>query len=261
MNPDNLQGFKNFEIPKPPQNPIQNSPPPPNPYQSQETPSPSPSPPFSFQGQGQGQGQGQNVSPDNLFADFNVNQKQPYNRGEPKEPNEPSEPNEPIQYDNPHPTPEFQVNGNVLTVAGVVGLIIVLSLVISLSVKKYRKYRDDKEYRIKSNYNQRVAEEQDNISYEEVNDNNWFKAGLSEGTEVVTKIAKYIKVVQEDGRTSLKVSIDNYGEYVIYVPNLMFETLEDEGYIIVDLEIVKNDVGYVCISEKQENFKNILENE
>ena len=77
---------------------------------------------------------------------------------------------------------------------------------------------------------------------------------------IVSDIAKYTKITNQDNRTGLKLNLDDYGEYTIFIPHMVYTTLDPKGYLIVDLEIVDNKVTYVYISEKQENFEKILDN-
>ena len=77
---------------------------------------------------------------------------------------------------------------------------------------------------------------------------------LSGKSKVVTAVAKYEKMLNTDGRTELKLEVEDYGNYEIYIPHGVYSKLKNKGYVIVDVETVGEKVTYVYISQKNEKF-------
>ena len=75
-----------------------------------------------------------------------------------------------------------------------------------------------------------------------------------------TEIGKYEKYTDDRGRTAIKVVLDNYGEYDIYIPYLKYKDLEPKGYMLVDIELVNDKPTFLYMSSKQENLLDMLNN-
>ena len=210
--------------------------------------------------------------PEDIFSDFgDSNNQNNVNSG--KKANKESNDND-FQdniggQDDRYNTPNVGVNRNLLTVAGVIGLIIIVSLGLKIGTSKIKEYRQDRENRIRLN-NSQVTKSSDVFVYtgdgssttgenENITSPKISKKG-NNTTMVISDIAKFTKFVNEDNRTGLKLVLDEYGEYDIFIPYMIYETLDSKGYLIVDLEIVDKKITYIYISEKQENFEKILDN-
>ena len=74
----------------------------------------------------------------------------------------------------------------------------------------------------------------------------------------ITEIARYTRQTDGDNRTYLNLTIEGYGEYKVHIPYYEYEKLDKGGYVLVDMELVKDKVTFVYISNKQENLKDLL---
>lgn len=217
-----------------------------------------------------------NHSPEDIFSDFgDSNNQGNWNKGKKENNNNNSNANNNFQgnqggQDERYSTPQVGVNKNLLTVAGVIGLIVIISLGLKIGTAKFKDYRQNRENRIRL-YNSQVTQSADVFVYTEGDSStvSGKKGDLTSpkinkkgnnNTMVISDIAKFTKFVSEDNRTGLNLILDEYGEYNIFIPHMIYETLESKGYLIVDLEIVDKKITYIYISEKQENFEKILDN-
>ena len=79
-------------------------------------------------------------------------------------------------------------------------------------------------------------------------------------TGVITEIMKYTKGVAIDGRTLVSLESETYGYYEIYVPHSRYITLDEKGFLLVDVELVNDEVKFLYISNKQDNLNQLLNN-